>query len=88
MVTNPDKPVGRKKLLTPTPVKLLAQQKNIAAYTPKTIRNNNEFYKILRQYGCDYFIIVAYGKILPADFLEIPKYMCINIHGSLLPKYR
>ncbi|MBS9783821.1 methionyl-tRNA formyltransferase [Candidatus Gracilibacteria bacterium] len=88
VVTNPDKPVGRKKILTPTPVKVLAEKYNIPVYTPLRIRGNEEIYQTLQSYECDYFVVVAYGKILPADFLEIPKKICINVHGSILPKYR
>ncbi|PID84379.1 methionyl-tRNA formyltransferase [Candidatus Gracilibacteria bacterium] len=88
VITNPDKPVGRKKILTPTPVKTLAQEHDIDIFTPKNIKGNRELYQTIQKYECDYFVVVAYGKILPADFLEIPKKIAINVHGSILPKYR
>lgn len=71
-----------------TPVKELAISKNIPTFTPLKIRGNTEFLDRIRSFECDYFIVVAYGKILPLELLEIPKKMCINIHGSILPKYR
>lgn len=88
VVTNPDKPFGRDQRLTPTPVKLLAESHHIEVFTPQKIRNNTEFLDAIRAYGCDYFVVVAYGKILPQELLDIPKKMCVNVHGSLLPKYR
>ena len=71
-----------------TPVKTLALENHIAVYTPERIRENHEFIENIRSYQCDYFIVVAYGKILPNTVLESPLKMCINIHGSILPKYR
>ena len=88
VVTNPDKPVGREQILTPTPVKIIAIEHDIPVFTPTKIRDNTEFLDTLRAFECDYFIVVAYGRILPKALLEIPKKMCINIHGSILPKYR
>lgn len=88
VVTNPDKSVGRSGQLQPTPVKLLAQKNNIPVFTPTKIRDNQEFFDTLRVYRCDYFIVVAYGRILPLPLLQIPQKMCINIHGSILPLYR
>ncbi len=88
VVTNPDKPVGREQVLTPSPVKSLALKNNIDTYTPGRIRENIEFLQKIATYQCDYFVVVAYGKILPKALLELPKKMCINIHGSILPKYR
>ncbi len=88
VVTNPDKPVGRDQLLTPTPVKTIALEHDIPVFTPTKIRDNTEFLDTLRAFECDYFIVVAYGRILPKALLDIPKKMCINIHGSILPKYR
>ncbi len=88
VVTNPDKSVGRSWELQATPVKVLAKKHNIPVFTPTRIRENIELLDQLRSYNCDYFIVVAYGKILPVNLLEIPKKMCINIHGSILPKYR
>ncbi len=88
VVSNPDKPFGREQTMKPTPVKELALHNNIPVFTPEKVRNNTEFLDTIRAYDCDYFIVVAYGKILPVELLEIPKKMCINVHGSILPKYR
>jgi methionyl-tRNA formyltransferase len=85
--TQPDKPVGRKAILTPPPVKIVAEKNNIPVFQPETFKNG-EGVKILKELNPDVVIVVAYGKILPKDFLEYSKYGCINIHGSILPKYR
>jgi methionyl-tRNA formyltransferase len=71
-----------------SPVKEFAIEKEIRLFQPEKIRNNTEFLAELSKYDVDYFIVVAYGKILPNEILEIPKKMCINVHGSILPKYR
>ena len=71
-----------------SPVKELAEKNTITVYTPTKIRENHEFFEQLRNHNCDYFIVVAYGRILPIEILQIPKKLCINVHGSLLPKYR
>lgn len=83
----PDKPKGRSQTLTPPPVKVLANEHNIPVFQPASLRNS-EGVKILREIDPDLVIVIAYGKILPEDFLKYPKYGCINIHGSILPKYR
>ncbi|MEE1024609.1 MAG: methionyl-tRNA formyltransferase [Acutalibacteraceae bacterium] len=85
--TQPDKPVGRKRIMTPPAVKVLAQRHNIPVYQPTTLRDGVG-YEILKEYNPDICVVVAYGKLLPSDILNMPKYGCINIHGSLLPKYR
>lgn len=87
VVTQPDKPVGRKAILTPPPVKIEAENAGIKVYQPQTLKNG-EGIDILKETNPDVVIVVAYGKILPKDFLEFSKYGCINIHGSILPKYR
>ncbi len=87
-VTNPPKPIGRSGELQPTSVSQFATAEWIPVLTPTKIRDNREFFDTLRDYGCDYFIVVAYGRILPLELLEIPKKICINVHGSILPKYR
>ncbi len=87
-VTNPDKLFGREQILMPTPVKSVALANNISIYQPIKIRDNREFFDQLRSYDCDYFIVVAYGRILPLELLQIPHKRCINIHGSILPAYR
>lgn len=85
--TQPDKPVGRKAILTPPPVKTVALEADIPVFQPVTLKNG-EGVKLLEELKPDVVIVVAYGKILPKDFLQYPEYGCINIHGSLLPKYR
>lgn len=85
--TQPDKPQGRKMILTPPPVKVLAQKLGLTVYQPKTLRDEAA-HELLAGFGCDLMVVVAYGKILPANILSLPKYGCMNIHGSLLPKYR
>ena len=86
--TNPDKPSGRGMKLKASAVKEYAIEKNIPIYQPKKIRNNQEVLDILDKLAPDVIAVVAYGKILPKEVLDIPKYGCINVHGSLLPKYR
>ena len=83
----PDKPVGRKHILTAPPVKVYAMENNIEVYQPDTLRNG-EAEEILKKINPDVIVVVAYGKILPASILGIAKYGCINGHASLLPKYR
>ena len=87
VITQPDKPVGRKAILTPPPVKTVAVENGIPVFQPCTLKNG-EGVKILSELKPDVVIVVAYGKILPHDFLVYPEYGCINIHGSVLPKYR
>lgn len=87
VVTQPDKPVGRKAVLTPPPVKVTAVENGINVFQPNSLKNG-EGLAILEDLQPDVVVVVAYGKILPPDFLAYPKYGCINIHGSLLPKYR
>ena len=87
VVTQPDKPKGRGYTLTPPPVKVYALEKNIPVYQPNTLRGE-EFAALLSELDPDLIIVVAYGKILPANVLDYPKYGCINVHGSLLPAYR
>jgi methionyl-tRNA formyltransferase len=85
--TQPDKPKGRGYTLTPPPVKVVAQQNGIAVYQPKTLKDGKAV-KILKELNPELIIVVAYGKILPKEILLLPKYGCINIHASILPKYR
>ncbi len=85
--TQPDKKVGRKQLLTPPPVKVLAVQHNIPVYQPVTLKNEDAF-ETIRKLNLDLMVVVAYGKILPKRILDYPKFGCINVHASLLPKYR
>ena len=88
VVTNPDKPKGRGMKLAYSPVKEYALEKNLKIYQPIKIKNNTEFLDEIKILNPDVICVVAYGKILPKEILEIPKLGCINVHGSLLPKYR
>ena len=85
--TQPDKPKGRGYTLTPPPVKELALRYQLPVYQPKSMKTG-EAAEILRQLAPDLAVVVAFGKILPKEVLEIPPLGCINVHGSLLPKYR
>lgn len=88
VVTNQDKPKGRGMKMQASPVKEYALEKNIKVYQPEKVRNNIEFIQEIKNLNPDIICVVAYGKILPKEILEIPKYGCINVHASLLPKYR
>lgn len=88
VVTNTDKPKGRGMKLFQSPVKQYALENNLKIYQPEKIKENNDFIETLRAMKPDFICVVAYGKILPREILEIPKYGCINVHASLLPKYR
>ena len=81
--TQPDKPVGRKKILTPPPVKTLAEKYNIKIYQPINLKNE---YQNIKDLNPDFIIVAAFGMILPKEILDIAP--CINLHASLLPKYR
>lgn len=87
VISQPDKPKGRKKVLSAPPVAELARQKEIPLYQPQTLKNG-AIEDILKKHSPDILVVVAYGKILPEYVLSYPKYGCINVHGSLLPKYR
>lgn len=87
-VTNPDKPKGRGMKMISSPVKQFAESKNLEIYQPIKVRNNEEFINKIKSLKPDLLCVVAYGKILPKELLDIPKYGAINVHGSLLPKYR
>lgn len=86
-VTQPDKPKGRGHHLMPPPVKEFAMDKGIPVYQPTTLRGE-EFASLLEELDPEVIVVVAYGKILPVNVLEYPKYGCVNVHGSLLPEYR
>lgn len=83
----PDKPVGRKQIITQCPVKQVAVENNIPVFQPDKLRND-EVTELIKDLNPDIIIVVAYGKIIPEAILEIPKMGCINVHGSILPKYR
>ncbi len=85
--TQPDKPKGRSKTLIPTPVKEIAMEYNIPVYQPAKLREE-ENVRLIEELSPDIIVVAAYGQILPESILNIPPYGCINIHASLLPKYR
>ena len=87
VVTTPDKPRGRGMVLTPSPVKAYALEKNLPVYQPLTLKDG-AFLDTLNELQPELIIVVAYGKILPSYVLDFPKYACINAHASILPKYR
>ncbi|MCD7785792.1 MAG: methionyl-tRNA formyltransferase [Oscillospiraceae bacterium] len=87
--TQTDKPKGRGNKIAFSPVKEYAIAHNIPVYQPNSLKKETEVYlPILKDLNPDMIVVAAYGKILPAEILELPKYGCINVHGSLLPKYR
>ncbi|MCP4522735.1 MAG: methionyl-tRNA formyltransferase [Candidatus Gracilibacteria bacterium] len=88
VVSQPDKPVGRKKIITPTPVKICAEENNIPVLQPERLKDNIDFFTELKKGEFDFIVVVAYGKIVPIEVLQSPKYACVNIHGSILPLYR
>lgn len=88
VVTNIDKPKGRGMKMVASPVKEYAIEKNLQVYQPIKVRNNPEFLEEVKILNPDLICVVAYGKILPQELLDIPKYGCVNVHGSLLPEYR
>lgn len=85
--TKPDKPQGRKMIITPPPVKVFAQEHGIDVYQPEKVKSEDTI-NLIKSLNPDIIIVVAYGKILPKQIIDMPKYGCINVHGSLLPKYR
>lgn len=87
VVTQPDKPKGRSAELVPPPVKVCATEHGIPVLQPVKLRSG-EYYDQLRAYGADVFVVAAFGQILTKEVLDMPKYGCVNIHASLLPKYR
>ena len=87
VVTQPDKPKGRSKLFLPPPVKVEAEKLGIEVFQPDRIKRA-ENVEYLKNYEADVFVVAAFGQILSKEILEMPKYGCINIHASLLPKYR
>jgi len=87
VITKPDKPQGRSLHLQPTPVKVVALEHNLPIYQPELV-SDIDFAPILAQYNADLFVVVAYGEIIKQHLLDMPKIACINLHASLLPKYR
>jgi len=88
VVSQPDRPVGRKQIIEPTPVKQASLGLGLQVTQPDKIRNNVEFRGRLEAIGPDAIVVVAYGRIIPQWMLALPRFRCINLHGSLLPKYR
>lgn len=86
-VSQPDKPVGRKHVMTPPETKVYAQENGMEVYQPSSMKSD-EAYEKIASVNPDLLITAAYGKILPQRVLDIPKYGCLNVHASLLPKYR
>jgi methionyl-tRNA formyltransferase len=87
IVTQPDKPKGRKLVLTPPPVKVWGDLHNIPVFQPEKLRDES-FVEKLKEYKADIFVVIAYGKIIPDEILNIPKNKSLNIHASLLPSLR
>lgn len=88
VITQPDKKVGRKKVLTPTPVKVVAEKHNIEVLQPEKISTDEETYNKLVALQPDIIVTAAYGQLVPQKILDIPVHKCVNVHGSLLPKLR
>ena len=88
VVTQPDRPVGRKQILTAPPIKQTALAHSLEVTQPEKIKNNVEFRASLEAIAPDAIVVVAYGRIIPRWMLDLPRLGCINLHGSLLPKYR
>lgn len=88
VVTKVDSPSGRGMNLVPSPVKVFAEEKGLKVMQPEKVKNNEEFINEIKAMNPELIVVVAYGKILPQEFLDIPRYGCVNVHGSLLPKYR
>ena len=88
VVTNPDKPKGRGMKMMESPVKQYAVEKGLKIYQPEKVKNNTQFIEEMKELKPDVICVVAYGKILPKEIFDIPSKGCINVHGSLLPKYR
>lgn len=88
VVTQPDKPVGRKKVLQPSPVKEVALRLGLPVHQPISMRRDKAFHETVRAMEPDLVAYAAYGQLIPQGFLDIPRLGCWNVHGSLLPKYR
>jgi methionyl-tRNA formyltransferase len=88
VVTQPDRPQGRGQKLTPPPAKVLAVAAGLPIFQPERLRKSPEILAELAALEADFFVVAAYGQILPQAVLDMPKFGCINVHGSLLPKYR
>ena len=87
VVCQPDRPSGRGRKLTPPPVKILAEEHSIPVLQPEKVRTE-EFFQKLSSFKPDVICVTAYGRIIPPNILELPKYGCVNVHASILPKFR
>lgn len=88
VVTQPDKRRGRGNQLIPSPVKSVAVTHSIPVWQPRRVKKNAQTLKLLQQVQADVFVVVAYGQILSPEILDLPRLGCVNVHGSILPKYR
>lgn len=88
VICNPDQLVGRKQVLTPPPTKVWAQEHNIEVLQPEILLKNDGLFSLLSEMKPDLFIVIAYGKIIPRRFIELPTFQTINVHYSLLPRWR
>ncbi len=88
VVTQPDRPVGRKRKIQPSPIKIVAQEAGIPILQPHSLRKEAEAVEQLAQWGADIFVVAAFGQILPQNVLDIPPHGSINVHASLLPRWR
>jgi len=88
VVTNPDRPKGRGLIMTASPAKVWAEKHGLPILQPETLKGNAELTDKLKAFNCDAFVVIAYGKIIPEEILNIPPHKSLNIHGSLLPKLR
>ncbi|KOP22954.1 methionyl-tRNA formyltransferase [Hapalosiphon sp. MRB220] len=88
VVTQPDKRRGRGNQLIPSPVKTVATTHNLPVWQPQRVKKDAETLTQLREIGADVFVVIAYGQILSQEILDMPKLGCVNVHGSILPKYR
>src|SRR3989344_5395670 len=88
IITTPDKPKGRKLVLSPTPVKIWAQNHEVEVLDPASLKNNPDLISKLKTLSSDVFLVASYGKLIPREIFEIPEHKTLNIHPSLLPKYR
>lgn len=88
VVTNPDRPKNRGMKFTESEVKKVAVERGLMIFQPEKVKNNDEFTEVISNLKPDLICVIAYGKILPKEILDIPEFGCINVHASLLPKYR
>ncbi|MCQ2551039.1 MAG: methionyl-tRNA formyltransferase [Clostridia bacterium] len=88
VITQPDKAKDRGKKVKFSPVKEVALEHNIPVLQPEKVKNNQQFFDVLKEYNPDIIVVAAYGKIIPKEILELPRYGCINVHASLLPRLR